>query len=51
MTSKTLLELVLIIAAGVLGAVAVIEANWRSWAGWGVLALAVAALIAVWPAR
>jgi hypothetical protein len=49
MTSRVLLELILIIAALVLGMVAVIEAAWRNWAGWAVTALAVAALIVVWP--
>ena len=49
MTTKTLLEIILIIAAGVLGAVAVIESNLRNWAGWGVIALAIAALFMVWP--
>lgn len=49
MTSKTLFELILIIAAGIFGVVAVVEARGRNWAGWGVIALAVAGLIAVWP--
>lgn len=37
--------LILAIAALVLGAVAVVEANGRSWAGWGVIALAAIVIL------
>ena len=39
------LELVLALVALVLGIVAVVEARGRSWAGWGVIALAVLHLL------
>ena len=44
-----MLILILLIAALVFGVVAVIEARGRSWAGWGVIALAIAGLIGAWP--
>lgn len=47
MTGKTLIELILVIAALVFGVVAVVEARGRNWAAWGVVALAVAALLVV----
>lgn len=50
MTTKFLLELLLILAGLIFGIVAVVESGLRNWAGWGVIALAVAALIMVWPA-
>jgi hypothetical protein len=49
MTSRVLLDLILIIAALVLGIVAVIESAWKNWAGWAAIALAIAGLIMVWP--
>jgi len=39
------IDLVLAIAALILGIVAVIEAQGRSWAGWGVICLAVIFLL------
>lgn len=39
------IHLILAVIALALGIVAVIEANGRSWAGWGVIALAVSQLI------
>lgn len=41
----TTLELVLVIAGLILGIVSVVEARGRSWAGWGVIALAAALLL------
>lgn len=38
-------ELVLAILAFVFGLVAVVEANGRNWAGWGVIALALIILL------
>jgi hypothetical protein len=49
MTAKTLLEIILIVAALVFGIVAIVESR-RNWAAWGVIALAVVGLIVVWPA-
>jgi hypothetical protein len=43
---NTTVELVLGIVALVFGIVAVIEANGRSWAGWGVIALAAIVVLA-----
>ena len=45
------LALALVIVALILGVVAVIEARGRAWAAWGVVALAVAALLTMWPGR
>lgn len=42
MTTATL---ILLVIGLVFGIVAVIEANGRSWAGWGVIALAAALLL------
>ena len=39
------IQLVLFVAALVFGIAAVVEARGHSWAGWGVLCLAVAALL------
>jgi hypothetical protein len=39
------LVLILLIAALVFGIVAIVEARGRSWAGWGVVCLAVALLL------
>lgn len=41
-----MIGLILAIAALILGIVAVVEANGRAWAGWGVIALAVIHLLA-----
>jgi len=41
----TTLQLALLVAAAILGCVAIIEASGRSWAGWGVLAIAAALLV------
>jgi hypothetical protein len=38
-------ELLLYVAGGVLGIVAVLEAQGRSWAGWGVALLALALVL------
>lgn len=40
-----MLDLVLAIAALILGSVAVIEARGRDWAGWGVICLAAIVLL------
>ena len=39
------LSLILIIAGLILGIVAVVESNGRSWPGWGVICLAAAMLL------
>lgn len=39
------------IVALILGAVAVIESNWRNWAGWGVIVLAALVIIANLPGK
>jgi len=40
----SILELLFLVAALVLGIVSVVEARWRSWAGWGVICIALAFL-------
>lgn len=39
------IDLILVIAALILGFVAVVESQGRSWVGWGVVALAVSLLV------
>ncbi len=41
----TTLTLVLLIVGLIFGIVAVVEANGRNWAGWGVIAIAAALLL------
>jgi hypothetical protein len=37
--------IIAIIIGLVFGVVAVIESNWRNWAGWGVIAITIALLL------
>lgn len=45
MALLTVFELILVLAAGILAAISIVETRGRSWMGWGVICLALAMLL------